>query len=272
MSKARKGIEVLRASWTVMRERRELMWLALAGSVAFVAVTAGVMLLEITTIGFNGLAGRFGFIIAIQIGAIPMTFTNFAVSAIADKHLRGERMEIGEAFAFTAKHSGQILKWSMLSAAVGLLLQAILERFKLGGWIASRLLGLAWALGTTFVIPVLVIEDVDVLEAVSRSAKTFKQQWGPSVTADAGIGVLMLFALIPIAIVCGLVAAMNLVAGVIVGAVAFFGLIAFFGVFGSIKNVALYRFAAEGVVVGNFTVDQMNSAFKPKAKKRFGLF
>ena len=79
MSKFQRGIEILRASWSVMKERHDLIWLALAGSVAFAAVTAAVAMLSIATFGFNGLAGRLGFLIAFQVGAIPMTFTNFAI-------------------------------------------------------------------------------------------------------------------------------------------------------------------------------------------------
>ena len=178
-------------------------------------------------------------------------------------------MSVAEALAFTRSRSRQILMWSALSAAVGLILQAVVERFKLGGVIASRLLGLAWALGTTFVVPILVIENTNVLDAVSRSAKTFKEQWGPSVTADGAMGIVMLIALIPVVIVAAVIAALNVFVGIAVGVVALFALMAFMGTFSAIKNVALYRFATEGVVVGDFTVDQLNGAFTPKKKRRF---
>ena len=150
--------------------------LAIVGALAAVAMPS---------VGYDQLQGKLLFALILQVGVIPMTFANFMIAAIADRHFRGEMMTVGEALHLAVRRAPTLLAWSAMSAIVGLVLQTLLERFKLGGVIASRLLGLAWALATMFVIPILVMEEVSVRDAVGKSAKTFKQQWGPSVPSDA---------------------------------------------------------------------------------------
>lgn len=271
MTKFERGMAVLRASWAVVKARPGLAALSGGGALLSVAIVGGLAAVLMPAVGFEQLQGKLLFALCLQVGVIPTTFTNFAIAAIADRHFRGDHLTVGDALALAVKRAPTILAWSAVSALVGFLIQAILERFKLGGVIASRLLGLAWALGTMFVIPILVIEDVTVRDAVSRSAKTFKQQWGPSVATELGLGLAMLVVFLVGGLAVFLVALVNPIVAIALGAMAIVGLLGAFGATSAVKNMALYRFAADGVVVGEFTVEQLNSAFKPK-QKRFGRF
>ena len=89
-----------------------------------------------------------------------------------------------------------LLPWAVLSATVSLVLRAIEERAGIVGRIVGSLVGLAWSLVTFLVLPVLVIEQLGPIDAVKRSAELFKQTWGENMIANAGIGLVALFATI----------------------------------------------------------------------------
>jgi hypothetical protein len=269
MSKFQRGMQILKASFAVVRERPGLAGMSFAGAAVSGVIAAVLAALVMPGIPFEQLQGKLLFFLIIQVAFVPMTFTNFAIAAIADRHFRGERMSVGDAFALAMEKAPKLLLWSAMSAVVGLVLQAILERFKLGGVIASKLLGLAWALATTFVIPILVVENVSVTDAVGQSAKTFKEQWGPSVTADAGIGIAAFFAILVATFGFIILFVISPVVAFIIGGAFMVALMGAFGATTAVKNVALYRFASDGTVVGDYTVEQLNGAYRPKKSRRF---
>ena len=269
MTKFERGMQMLRAGWAVVKQRPGLAVIAGAGWLVSIAIVGGLAAAFMPEVGWQGLQGKLVFVLLVQVGMVPATFTNFVIAAIADRHFRGEELSVGGGFALAARRAPQLLAWSAVSMIVGFILQAVLERFKLGGAIASRLVGLAWGLATMFVVPVLAIEEDSVGDAISRSAKAFKQQWGPSVASDVGLGLVFLGGLLGVGLLFGLLALVNVIVAGVLAALTFVAAMALFGATSAVKNVALYRFAAEGVVVGDYTVEQLNGAFRPK-KKRFG--
>jgi hypothetical protein len=54
-----------------------------------------------------------------------------------------------------------LLKWTIVAGLVGVFLRAIAERLKLAGRLAIWAIELGWEVAITFVIPVLLFEDVD---------------------------------------------------------------------------------------------------------------
>ena len=69
-----------------------------------------------------------------------------------------------------------------------MVLQAIEERFGIIGTIVARLVGLAWNLVTFLVVPILVLEDLGVGDALKRSKDLFKKTWGENVIGQFGLG------------------------------------------------------------------------------------
>jgi hypothetical protein len=160
----------------------------------------------------------------------------------------------------------------VLSATVSLVLRAIEERSGIAGRIVGSLIGLAWALVTFLVLPVLVIEQVGPIQAVKRSAELFKRTWGENMIANAGIGLVGL-----VATLVGVLPCMLLIA--IGGPVAALGIVlavawvitvqlvasTLTGIF----QIALYRYANDGTVAG-FDNDTLRDAFRPRSGRSGG--
>jgi len=265
------SIDLAKGSWGVLRDDRKLMVLPLLSGLGMLLV-ALVFFGPVALIVNNG-SGDSSKPVAWILGAIGylaityvLVFFNAALVFAADKRLRGEQVTIGESVHAAGARAHVLLPWAVLSATVSIALRALEERAGIIGRIVGSLVGLAWSLVTFLVLPVLVIEQLGPIEAVKRSTELFKRTWGENMIANAGIGIVALFATLigvipcvllisiggPIAVL-GIVAVVAWVVGVQIVAAALTGIL----------QMALYRFAVDGTVPG-FDLDQLRGAFRPR--------
>ena len=265
------SIDLAKASWGVLREDRKLMVLPLLSGLAMLVV-ALVFFGPVALIVHNG-SGNSSKPVAWILGAIGylvityvLVFFNAALVFAADKRLRGEPVTIGEAVHAAGARAHVLLPWAVLSATVSIALRALEERAGIVGRIVGSLVGLAWSLVTFLVLPVLVIEQLGPIEAVKRSTELFKRTWGENMIANAGIGIVAMFATLvgvipcvllisvggPVAVI-GVIAVVAWVIGVQIVAAALTGIL----------QMALYRFAVDGTVPG-FDLDKLRGAFRPR--------
>src|SRR5262249_54231045 len=120
------------------------------------------------------------------------------------------------------------------------------------------------ALATMFVVPVLGLEEVGVRESIRRSSRMFRAKWGESVVAEGAIGVVTTVALIPIAVGAIAIGMINATAGVVVAVVLGAAVWLLSTTLDTILDVALYRYATDGSVVGGFTAAELDASFRPK--------
>ncbi len=199
-------------------------------------------------------------------------FFNAALLGAADRKFRGESAGVGDGIAVAMSRLPQIFAWSLVSAVVGTILRAIEERVGFLGRIVIALVGTAWAIATYFVVPALVIEGVGPVTALRRSVAAIRKTWGEGLVLAVGFGV--------VGFVVTLAAIVVTVGGVIVGAVAGspalaialggLGLLSLMAwavvasTLRSIVQVALYRYATDGVVPNGFDRMAMQAAFSKK--------
>ena len=204
--------------------------------------------------------------------SVVTIFFNAALFGAADKRLRGEASGVREGLAIAMQRLPQILGWALVSAIIGTILRCIEERVGFVGKFVIGFIGLAWAIGTYFVIPALVLDGVGPIEAVKRSAHTIKKTWGEGLVLAIGFGA--------IGFVVTLVCLMFIIAGVVLGVVnesAVLGVaVGSCGVLlmiawslvastlGSIVQVALYRYALDGTVLDGFDAGALKGAFALK--------
>ncbi len=194
-------------------------------------------------------------------------FFNSALVACANIRLGGGDPTVGDGLRIAGSRIGRIAAWALVAATVGLLLRLLEERFeKLGKFLVS-LLGLAWTLITYFIVPVIVFEDLSIMDSIKRSADLFRKQWGTQVVSGFSFGLIFFLLALP-----GL--ALGFAGFLIdprVGLATLFLMIVYFLVLAVISaalkaifTVALYRFATQGEVSAAFTQDFVQRAFAPK--------
>ena len=123
-----------------------------------------------------------------------IVFFNSALIGAAIIRLKGGDPTVRDGFSAAMARLPQIIGWALVSATVGLILKAIESRSERVGQIVANLIGMAWAVTTFFVVPVLVIEKAGPVEAVKRSVGIMRNAWGESLGAKFGIGLFSFLA------------------------------------------------------------------------------
>jgi len=273
MSRIRRGWALTKKSWGLLRGHPELVRFPLYGAVATV-------LLAIVTIG----PGLYLFEEDVLAGAIPVLivgvyvlsvvgfYFSVGLAAAADMIFRGQaNVTVADGLAVSRARFSQICGWAAISTAISAVMGLLENQGGIGGQIAARLVGMAWALVTFLAVPVIALEGTGPLETLKRSASIFRERWGQQITGNIAIGgAIGLLGILPatLLIVAGVMVwssaaflgALLVIVGSLVLAVALLISKALSGIFG----VALYRYATEGEAVGGFTAEELESAVKVK--------
>jgi hypothetical protein len=244
------GKAILRASLELFRQDRQMIWLpvmaAVTGLIAFAVVAVPLGL----AIGHTGLA----FLVAFACGSLVATAAtvifNVALVFAANDRIEGRTPTISSSLAQAWARKGVIFRWAILAAIVGTTIRALESRLGVVGRVVGFAGGLAWAVATFLVIPVLAFEDVGPIEAVKRSSHILKDRFGTVARGGLRFGVLFLglslAALAVVAVGVVLIAKRVYLAGVPVTAVGVFGIIGvamYASAAGMYMRTILYRFA-----------------------------
>jgi len=275
MSRIRRGWELTKKSWGLLRENPALLRFPLYGGVAtvvcaIVVVGPGLYLIEDDQAVFGGAVAVIGFYLLALIG----TYFSVGLAAAADMIFRGQEAGVSDGLAVARERLSQVAGWAAVSAAIGLVLSA-LENQGAVGEILGRVLAVGWSLITFLAVPVIAIEGTGPFQTLKRSASLFRSRWGQQVTGNIAIGgAVFLLGVLPSALLifagfliwasASFAGALLLVIGVIGLAISMLVSSALSNIFG----VALYRYALDGEVVGGFSQADLESAVKIKGRGR----
>jgi Family of unknown function (DUF6159) len=269
-----RGWRLARASWGIVAQDRALLLLPALSFVCSLVLTSlwatgiwGVGLPEGDRLEPIHYVLLFTLYVAL---AFVTIFFNAAVIGTATKRLRGEDATIGDGLRLAREHLGRIFVWAVVTATVGMVLRALAERFGFIGRIVISVIGAAWNVITFFVVPVLLYEEVGVGEGIKRSASLFRQRWGETFVGSGAIGLVVFLASL---VVLGFAVALGIVLlplGIVVGVIGV-GVLSAIGVACTgVFNAALYRYATTGQASGAFSLDDLQSSFRPRERR--GLF
>ena len=273
MGRFRRGMRLSAQSLRVLRQAPELFVLPVIGFVLFVASFLGMFLVAFGRMpqleDFEG--GRYLVVFPLfLVSGMFSSFANAAVVGASCRLLEGRDATIGDGLRMAWRRFPQLMAWTLLAGVAAMLLQLLAERLKLAGRIMQATLGLAWALATMLVVPVLMFEDIGVVDAVRRSATLVKQRWGEGLSGVGAVGLAMVLLLLPLSVAAGIatIAAPHLV--VVWWTLVTGVLIASTGALGGVYTAALYRYAVAGEAAGPFTHEDMQGSFVKKSDTLVG--
>ena len=277
MERIRNAMELAKISWRVLMKDRELLWLPVL-SMAISLVVIGVFAaLAFTMPGStDAVTGEEQLSPAVAVigilGALALSvvavFFNGALVAGAHERMTGGDPTVSSAIGRASSHLGGLVPWALLTATVGLILQAIRERAGFLGNIVTSLAGAAWELITFLVVPAIIIDDLGAVDGIKRSGNLLRQTWGENIAARVGFGLLGFVAFIPLAIVVVLLAATGITAMIVLAViVAVVGIVLLSAVLTSLNAIfqtALYLYATTGTVPSDFVGSSLPNSFAPK--------
>jgi hypothetical protein len=275
MGRIRRGWELSKKSWGLLRGHPSLAQFPLYGGLAVIVCAAivigpGLYLIDNGTVAVGGPLAVIGYYLLALIGY----YFSVGLAAAADRVFRGEESSLGDGLAVSRERFSQIAGWATISAFVGLILSALQNQGGIFGEVLGRVLAIGWTLITFLAAPVIAFEGTGPVETLRRSSSLFRQKWGQQVTGNIAIGGLVfVFGMLPSILLvvagiliwasAGFVGALLVILGVIGFAISAVISSALSGIFG----VALYRYALDGEAVGGFTSEELESAVRTKGAR-----
>ena len=260
-------------SWTLtktafrlIREDRALLVFPLVAGLAILGVVALLIAGEFWLLGSSvliggssGLADGLGvavFLVAYFAMAFLSVYCTAALIGAATLKLSGRQPTAADGWKVARARLGRLVLWALLTATVGLVIQAISSRARgIAGAVIGAVGGVTWGVVTYFMIPVLLYEDERPWPALKRSAHLFISTFGRTLVSNLVLG-LLLGAGIVAAVVLGVLGLLLAAGGalllglVLVGVgIAIAVLVALIGAAAEgILRAALYRYATTGEI------------------------
>lgn len=275
--------QLVKLCWGVLGQDKELVVFPIVSGIAVVIVTASFIVPGIFSGYWESFVGNDGSIPASMwvlivlfylVEYLVIIFFNAALVSAAMVRLKGGDPTLGDGLRGAWSHIGAILGWAAISATIGLVLQALRERGGFAGAIAAALGGMAWNIITFLVIPVLVVEGVNPIEGIKRSASLLKKTWGEQIIGSAGIGLIFGLVCVAIAVVGIALGAVVINAGVTAAGVAIIvvtvlAIVVVAMLSATLKGIysaALYQYAVGGDT-GVFNEEALAGAFRAKRQR-----
>lgn len=296
MNRIGNALELSRQSWNALRQNPHLLVFPLISMLGVLVasllylIPAGALVIGLggttTTRGgdteFSSVQTAVGVVVMFIYYFIIYTiiiFSNTALVGAAMKLVRGEPATVRDGLRLASSRIGKIIPYALISATVGVLANAARQSGRESGLVGSiigsivgSLLQGAWNLIVFFAIPVLVVEDIGVIDSLKRSFAIFKGTWGEGFVGSTTIGGLSCLANLAVlgvgALLVALVAATGsvvlLVAAVVLVVIglAFVGMIS--GAVNGIFQASLYAYATTGDAGQYIDTQLAAGAFAPR--------
>ena len=282
MSKTATTWELMKASWHVlMRDKALLLFPVVSGIACFlVLLTFIVPAVGVGIAGKGHAAGGQGEILTWVLlfgyylcNFFVVFFFNAALVDFVVTRLRGGEPTIGESLRAAVACMPQIAAWAVVSATVGVLLKALEGRAGFLVRLVISLVGVAWALVTYFVVPIIVVERKGALEAVGDSKDLLARTWGKQLVSGLGYGLIGFLLTMPavailVAAFVGLLASNGGYAGgwgtLAVAALLYLvALVIVMSALRAVFGVVLYMFAKTGNAPAGFDAGTLRGAIQP---------
>lgn len=131
------------------------------------------------------------------------SFSQTAVIAAALIRLRGNNPTLLDGFNVAALKVLHIAVWSFVHFLFGIVRSLIMSLFK-GKFVRERvgdLIESGWNVLTVFIIPIIIVENTNVYDALKRSKSLLKEKWGEAIGLEVGFYSLAWIIAIPLALI-----------------------------------------------------------------------
>jgi Family of unknown function (DUF6159) len=273
VGRIRRGWELTKTSWGVLRSDRSLGAFPVLGGASALLLAAAFGLPA--ALLFNDDSNVLAVILAaigIYLVSYAAVFFNVALAGAAAQVLDGKDATVASGVAVARTRLPAIAGWALMIASVNIVIRALQERLGPVGDLILGGIAVAWGLVTFLAVPVIALENTGPIETLRRSAGIFRERWGEQVTGQFSIGgIVLLFTFLPAIALVGIGYAVGngvllgvliavAVVLVIVGAIVSTALSQIFA-------VALYRYAVGQGATGAFTEDVLAGAVRPRTRR-----
>jgi hypothetical protein len=275
---------LMRASWDVLKQDKELLLFPLLSGLCCLLVLASFAgpLLTMTdwqaasesmTVGAaQDLAQSDGNVSAQQVlyglglflfyfcNYFVIVFFNAGLIACAQIRMEGGDPTVADGLREAWARLPAIAGWAVLAATVGFVLRMIEERSNLVGKIVAGLLGMAWSVTSFLVVPILVIENESPISALKRSSTMLKKTWGEQLIGNFSFGLIFMLLALPGVLLIVVGATTNSVALIVVSVLYFIVIALAQSALQGIFQAALYLYMRDGAAPDGFEAGALQAS------------
>ena len=279
MNTMRRSIDLMKQSWAVLKQDRELIWLPVISAIV-AAVVAAMVLIPVAltqdlgaiseTSGSGSQQLSAGTIVALAALTLALAFISifFRAALVSGAHERmmGGDPTVRSAIAGALERLPKLFGWAVITTIVGTILRAIEQRSGTLGRIVINIVGMAWAVTTFLVIPVIIIENSGAVTSTKRSVELFRHTWGENPSTQVGFGLIGFLAFLPVLALVLLGAAIGTLFGFVLialGVVAGIVLLTVLNALGAVFQTALYHYAVSTQLSAEIDSTMLRNSFAP---------
>jgi hypothetical protein len=198
---------------------------------------------------------------------VVASFFNVALTHATVRALAGEDPALGTALRHAASRLGAICGYALIAAAVSTLIGSIQHRSRIAPRFLPSLLGVAWSMVALLTIAVLAREKRGPLASIRRAATLVKERWGETPVVMVSLWLLLLPVVVVEAALLWRFGVPDLPASQLLALALGLALVngaawALQGFLATVYGSALYVFAVEGAVPGEFDVPALSSVWR----------
>ncbi len=148
-------------------------------ALAFILFAGGLLKFAAISHAFENypIVGLLIFVLLYFFFAFVIVYFNASLIACATLRLQNQPASVGDGLGLAATHWWSLLKWTLLSTTVGLIIRILENSHSLIEEIIGALIGIAWGISTYFVIPVMVFQNVGPFKAIKTGFSIFGRGW-----------------------------------------------------------------------------------------------
>lgn len=187
MEKFENTIDLLKASWNVLKKDREILFFPVLSGISVLVLLASFVVPTVL-VGDPASVRRIvnedrdtlmmmGFVFYF-LNYLIIIFFNSAIVACATIRMKGSDPTVFDGLNIATARIFHIIMWALVSATLGMIFRMIQEKSNLLGKILGGLLGIAWSLTSYLVVPVMVNENKGPLDSFMDSVELIKKTWG----------------------------------------------------------------------------------------------
>ncbi len=195
--------KLTKTSFRLIREDRALLVFPLVAGIATIAVIVLLIAAEYwfvapVIVGGGSLTTPYEvlalvlFLVAYLASTMISVYCTAALIGAATLKLSGQQPTAADGWRVARARLGRLIGWALITATVGLVIQAISRRV---GGIAGAVIGAAgafsWGVITYFAIPVLLYENQGAWASLKRSAHLFVSTFGRTLFSNLALGLLI---------------------------------------------------------------------------------
>jgi hypothetical protein len=207
--------------------------------------------------------------VVVVAGALTMTVSvvsHATIIARVTARFHGRVVTNLQAARAALTRSPHLLAWAFINYVVMSILRGIGDRGILGaviGWVLRA----GWMLASFFVVPVILFEDKGALASIKRSVELCRQRWGENIVGNGALGFIGFVAVLLDVLVALALGSVFAPLGLSVGVIGLIGILLVLTVASGAFNAALYWFAVTEQAPGRYALDDLQSAYRPRAPR-----